>query len=93
LTNASWSFVTNNDLLQPDIEGPRTLGWRLVTAYSKRVTRASHRDPVVARAFMDVFGVRSPPSHLLRPDILARTMLALRRGRPARPPEGDGGRV
>ncbi|MEJ2289862.1 MAG: hypothetical protein P8Y02_14720 [Deinococcales bacterium] len=82
LTNASWTFVTNNDLLQPDIQAPRTFGWRLVTGYSKRVTRASHRDPVVARAFMDVFGVRSPPTRLLRPDIVLRTLLALRRERP-----------
>jgi len=82
LTNASWTFVTNNDLLQPDIDGARTVGWRLVTGYSRRVTRASHRDPVVARAFMDVFGVRSPPTRLLRPGIVLRTLLALRRARP-----------
>ena len=82
LTDASWTFVTDNDLLDPDVEGARTLRWRLVTAYSTRVTRAAHHDPVVARAFMDVFGVRRPPTSTLRPDLVVRTLLASRRPRP-----------
>lgn len=81
LTDASWTFVTNNDLLQPDVEGPRNLKWRLTTACSTRLTKSGHRDPVLARAFMDVFGVRSPPTSLLRPDLLLRTLLAIRAAR------------
>jgi hypothetical protein len=86
LIDAQWDFVTTNDLLQPAIKGPRSPRWRLVTAYLRRVLPATHRDPVVAKAFMDVFGMRASPMRLLRPDTLARTLL----GRAHR--RSDGGR-
>lgn len=79
LVGEQWTFVTDNDLLQPAVEGQRSLRWRLTAAYSKRVMRASHRDPHVAKAFMDVFGMLAPPTRLLRPGIALRALLARRR--------------
>lgn len=76
LIDAQWTFVTDNDLLQPAVEGPRTPRWRLTTAYAARVMRASHHDPAVARAFMDVFGMLAAPTRLLRPDVLVRTLVS-----------------
>lgn len=89
LVDASWDFVTDNDLLQPAIEGRRSLRWRLVTAYSGRVLRASHRDPVVASAFMNVFGMRARPASLLRPGIALRALKPRKAARtaPRRAPE------
>lgn len=75
LVDDSWTFVTDNDLLQPAIAGRRSLRWRLTSAYSKRLLRASHRDPLVAKAFMDVFGMRARAASLLRPAIALRTLL------------------
>lgn len=75
LVDTPWTFVTDNDLLVPGVEGRRTARWRITTAYAGRVLRAAHRDPAVARAFMDVFGMLKAPSRLMRPSIAARVLL------------------
>lgn len=78
VVDAAWTFVTGTDLLQPAIEGRRSLRWRMMTAYTARVLQAAHRSPVVGKAFADSFGMLASPSSLLRPAIAVRALLTRR---------------
>jgi 2-polyprenyl-6-methoxyphenol hydroxylase-like FAD-dependent oxidoreductase len=68
----AWMIATGSDLGYPTVEGPRPMPWRLVNAYFNRLLPVAHRDPVVAKAFMEVNGMVAPPQHLIRPRIVAR---------------------
>jgi 2-polyprenyl-6-methoxyphenol hydroxylase-like FAD-dependent oxidoreductase len=68
----AWTIATGADLGYPAVQGPRSAQWRLINAYFKRLLRVAHRDPVVARAFMEVNGMVTPPQHLMRPRIVSR---------------------
>ena len=64
---------TGADLGHPDVVGPRPVRWRLINAYVNRLLRVAHRDPVVAKTFIEVNGMVARPQHLMRPrDRLAR---------------------
>ena len=80
--DAAWIMATGADLGYPVVQGPRTARWRLINAYVNRLLRVAHRDPVVAKAFMEVNGMVAPPQHLMRPRIVARVFSEGRR-RPA----------
>jgi 2-polyprenyl-6-methoxyphenol hydroxylase-like FAD-dependent oxidoreductase len=79
----AWVMATGSDLGYPEVQGPRPVRWRVINAYFNRLLPVAHRDPIVAKAFMDVNGMVSPPQHLMRPRIIARVL----RGGP-----GPGGR-
>lgn len=78
----AWTIATGADLGYPAVKGPRPARWRLINAYFNRLVRAAHRDPVVAKAFMEVNGMVTPPQHLMRPRIVSRVFT--RRRSPAR---------
>ncbi len=65
-------MATGADLGYPAVQGPRPARWRLINAYVNRLLRVAHRDPVVAKAFMEVNGMVAPPQHLMRPRIVSR---------------------
>jgi 2-polyprenyl-6-methoxyphenol hydroxylase-like FAD-dependent oxidoreductase len=68
----AWTMATGADLGHPAVQGPRTARWRLINVYFNRLLRVAHRDPVVAKAFMEVNGMVAPPQHLMRPRTVAR---------------------
>ena len=75
----AWTMATGADLGYPDVQGPRPARWRLINAYVNRLLRVAHRDPVVAKAFMEVNGMVAPPQHLMRPRIVWRVFTGGRR--------------
>jgi 2-polyprenyl-6-methoxyphenol hydroxylase-like FAD-dependent oxidoreductase len=79
----AWDIATGADLGYPEIQGPRPARWRVLNAYFNRLLPVAHRDPVVAKAFMEVNGMVAPPQHVMRPRIVARVFIPRRR--PSRP--------
>jgi 2-polyprenyl-6-methoxyphenol hydroxylase-like FAD-dependent oxidoreductase len=80
--DAAWTMATGADLGHPAVQGPRPGRWRLMNAYINRLLRVAHRDPVVAKAFMAVHGMVTPPRDLMRPRIIWRVFRAGRRSTP-----------
>jgi 2-polyprenyl-6-methoxyphenol hydroxylase-like FAD-dependent oxidoreductase len=90
ITGAAWSMAIGADLGHPGVEGPRTVSWRLLNAYIRRLFRVAHRDPVVADAALRVLGMVSPPQDLMHPRIAWRVLRGGReRGLPV-PVSGQG---
>jgi 2-polyprenyl-6-methoxyphenol hydroxylase-like FAD-dependent oxidoreductase len=65
----AWMMSTGADLGHPDVGGPRPARWRLINAYLNRLLRVPHRDPVVAKTFLEVSGMVARPQHLMHPRI------------------------
>ena len=85
IVDDAWALATGADLGHPELEGPRTFGWRVLNGYLGRLLPAAHHDPVLARTFLAVSGMVERPRHLLHPRIVRRVLLA---GRPpARQPD------
>jgi 2-polyprenyl-6-methoxyphenol hydroxylase-like FAD-dependent oxidoreductase len=74
LLDEAWTMATGADLGYPAVEGPRPARWRLINAYFNRLLRVAHRDPVVAKAFMEANGMMTPPQHLMRPRVVSRVL-------------------
>ncbi|MFO7546012.1 MAG: FAD-dependent monooxygenase [Trueperaceae bacterium] len=75
LLEESYTQAVDNDLRHPAVEGPRTMRWRVIGAYSKRLVPLAHRDPVVGRALSDVMGFLAPGASLMRPNVVWRVLL------------------
>lgn len=71
-----WQIAASADLALPRTTGRRTPLTRLSNAYGTRVLRATTVDPVVGYAMMQVQNLLAPPSRLMRPDVVARTVRA-----------------
>lgn len=78
-----WRLATGEDLRHPATRGRRAPLAGLVDRYLERVQRATHRDRVVCRAFLDVAGLMRPPTELLRPRVVRRVLAATREARSA----------
>jgi hypothetical protein len=52
----AWMMSTGADLGHTDVVGPRPARWRLINAYLNRLLRVAHRDPVVAKTFLEGAG-------------------------------------
>ena len=76
----AWELATGSDLAHPDVDGPRPLPWRLITAYMQRLLPAAHHDPAVASAFIRVVGMLDRPQQLMAPRTLWRVLARSRRG-------------
>ena len=70
----AWNASTGTDLAQPGVEGRPPLTARALGPYLGRLRATAAQDPAVAEAFIAVSGMREPPSHLLRPGIVARVV-------------------
>jgi hypothetical protein len=73
-----WSVVVGNDLRFDEVEGPRTLGTRLINAYMARFTRAAAEDAVLSRAFLEVGNLTAAPESLMAPSLLPRVLFPRR---------------
>ncbi len=87
VVGTAWMLAIGADLGHPDVPGRRTAPWRLINAYINRLLPVAHRDPVVAKAFLEVNGLVAPTQHLMRPRIVSRV---LRGGRGAGSAAGRG---
>ncbi|SCL53278.1 2-polyprenyl-6-methoxyphenol hydroxylase [Micromonospora eburnea] len=78
-----WRMATGGDFAYPETSGPKPLGTGLVNRYAREAFLASHVSPKVHRVLLDMQHLLVPPSALLRPTTVVRSLLAARRS-PAR---------
>jgi 2-polyprenyl-6-methoxyphenol hydroxylase-like FAD-dependent oxidoreductase len=76
--NTPWRMAVSADLALHDVKGTRTPATRLLNAYVDRQQATAEHDVAVAEQFMRVVGLLDPPAQLIRPTILARTLLTSR---------------
>ena len=67
-----WQMALCEDFRFPRTQGRRPFGTSLMNAYVTRVQQATHHDPLVYGAFIDVLNLLAPPRRLFRPAILWR---------------------
>jgi 2-polyprenyl-6-methoxyphenol hydroxylase-like FAD-dependent oxidoreductase len=73
--NDPWRMAVAADLSMPEVEGRRSPAIRLLNAYVDRVQATAEHDAAVAGQFTRVIGLLDPPSRLMRPSIVTRTLL------------------
>lgn len=78
-----WTVAVGADFLHPATTGPKPPGTDLINRYVHQVLLAAHTSLPVQRTMMDVQSLLAPPTSLMRPSVMARTMVAARRS-PAR---------
>jgi 2-polyprenyl-6-methoxyphenol hydroxylase-like FAD-dependent oxidoreductase len=71
-----WRIAAGADFQYPEAEGTKEPGTDLINAYLARVHKATHRDPVVYRAFSRVLNLQDAPTSLMKPGILFRVLRA-----------------
>ena len=81
VVDMAWRLAVGEDFRCPTTTGPKPAGTTLVNHYVARMHRATHVDPVVYRAFLDVMNLKRPATQLLAPGIVWRVM---RGGAPSR---------
>jgi len=69
-----WKLAVGADFEFPETAGPKPTGTDLFNRYVSRLIRRAHSDPVLADAFYRVLRLEEPPTALLRPGIVARTL-------------------
>lgn len=74
LIDAAWTLATGADLGHPDVDGRRTIGWRILTRYLGRLFKVAHRDGDVADAYLRVVSMVAPPPSLLHPRTVWRVL-------------------
>jgi 2-polyprenyl-6-methoxyphenol hydroxylase-like FAD-dependent oxidoreductase len=79
IVDVPWDQSVGADLRDPQVIGPRTQRWRVLTPYHDRVMKAAHRDPVVSHALTNVLGLVAPPQSLVHPRMVARVLRSDRR--------------
>ncbi len=70
----AWAVVRATDLAFPGVDGQRRPGDRILGSYVGRLHAAASADPVLSTAFIRVAGLLDPPTRLLRPRIVVRTL-------------------
>lgn len=85
LVDAAWTLATSADLGHPEVDGRRTLGWRLLNSYFTRLFKVAHRDAAVANAYLRAVSMTAPPRSLLHPRIAVRVLTGPTTGRDAGP--------
>ncbi|MGW3495204.1 NAD(P)/FAD-dependent oxidoreductase [Streptomyces sp. NPDC001020] len=88
LLEMPWRISTAGDFIFPETVGPKAFGTDVANWYVGKVTRASHTSVDVHRVMLNVQQMLAPPSALLRPGVIARSLRAARRspavtGRPS----------
>ncbi|MEM7128231.1 MAG: hypothetical protein AAF702_18005 [Chloroflexota bacterium] len=70
IVNNPWMITTGEDLRFPQAEGPRPLPLHIMHRYLAKIFDVAHRDPQVAKRFMEVMTFMEEPTALFRSDIL-----------------------
>lgn len=79
--NAAWQMASGADLALPQVQGRRSARTRLANRYTQRLLAAAESDIVITEAFFRAMNLIDPPSTLLRPKVVFRTVAAQRRRR------------
>ena len=74
VVDTAWTLATSADLADPDVEGRRTLGWRILNRYVDRAMRVATEDPVVADALLAVNALVASPPSMFRPRVARRVL-------------------
>jgi 2-polyprenyl-6-methoxyphenol hydroxylase-like FAD-dependent oxidoreductase len=74
IVDRAWTLAAGEDLRFPQVRGPRPFGAEYVNAYIARLHRASHKDPTVLKALLEVMSLRRPPPWLMTPGMLWRAI-------------------
>lgn len=69
-----WQLAVGEDFRFAETEGQKPAGVDFINRYVNRVHRASHHDPVVYTAFLQVMNLMAPPTSLFHPRILWRVL-------------------
>jgi 2-polyprenyl-6-methoxyphenol hydroxylase-like FAD-dependent oxidoreductase len=92
LIDMPWQISTAGDFIFPETIGPKAPGTDLMNWYVRQVTLASHTSVDVHRVMLEAQQMVAPPSAVMRPAMIARSLRAARRS-PARnrttPPRVD----
>jgi 2-polyprenyl-6-methoxyphenol hydroxylase-like FAD-dependent oxidoreductase len=78
IVDQSWALSAGEDLRHPEVKGPRPTGSSFINAYVERLHRASHSQPEVHRAMVEVFSLHRPLTTLLTPRMALRALRAPR---------------
>jgi 2-polyprenyl-6-methoxyphenol hydroxylase-like FAD-dependent oxidoreductase len=79
IVRPAWQLNAGGDLALPEIEGRRSLAVRITNRYVARLQRAAEHDAAVAATFIRVAGLLAPPSAMMSPRILTKTIVGGRR--------------
>jgi 2-polyprenyl-6-methoxyphenol hydroxylase-like FAD-dependent oxidoreductase len=80
IIDVPWQLALGEDARFPGPDGRTPRRRSLLSSYLDRLHRATHRDPVVYQAFLEVLNLVRPPGRLFAPSIAWRVA---RHGRPA----------
>jgi flavin-dependent dehydrogenase len=69
-----WQLAVGEDFRYPETVGRKTPGTDLINRYVERVHKATHSDPVVYGAFLQVMNLLKPPTSLMHPKIMWRVL-------------------
>lgn len=83
IADQAWQVSVGADFAYPATEGARPPAVAMINRHVARVMRACTIDPVVCAAMSDVQYMLSPPSRLMQPGIVLRTLRAQGRWRRA----------
>ncbi|GAA3150586.1 FAD-dependent oxidoreductase [Streptomyces rameus] len=71
-----WQMATGGDFMYPETDGPRPFGVGLINRYVKRVMLASHVSADAHRVMLDMQHLLVPPSAILHPGTVVRSLWA-----------------
>lgn len=69
-----WQIAVGEDFRYPQTTGKKRPGTAFINAYLTQVHRATHSDPVISKAFIEVLSMLRPPTYLFRPNIIGRVL-------------------
>lgn len=69
-----WQLTVGEDFRYPETVGPKAPETDFINGYVARVHRATHNDPVVYGAFLQVMNLKKGPASLLHPKIVWRVL-------------------
>jgi 2-polyprenyl-6-methoxyphenol hydroxylase-like FAD-dependent oxidoreductase len=77
-----WQLAVGEDFRYPETIGPKAPGTDLINRYVSRLHQATHHDPVVYEAFLQVMNLMKPPASLFHPKIVWRVLRSKRHAQP-----------
>jgi 2-polyprenyl-6-methoxyphenol hydroxylase-like FAD-dependent oxidoreductase len=69
-----WNMAVGEDFRYPETTGPKPIGIGIINRYIYKVHKATLKDEIVCKAFLEVMSLLKPPASLFHPKILLRVM-------------------
>lgn len=74
VVEGAWRSAVGSDFRFPQTKGPKPPGTDLVNRYLARLVRRAHADDHLADTFLDAMLMKEPPTTLVRPSTIWRTL-------------------